>query len=117
MGFKTKARSQKYKKASYAIGNVSKKDFSKVIKEFEKIDRLPYDKKGPKHEPTDSYFHLSIQLAKCMMRSDKLNWNDHGGFKEMTATSLNVNITKEDESKRIILHETLPENCSAIIIF
>ena len=36
-GFKTKARSQKYKKAKYAIGNVSEKDISKIIKEFEKI--------------------------------------------------------------------------------
>ena len=29
LGFKTKARSQKYKKARYAIGNVSEKDISK----------------------------------------------------------------------------------------
>ena len=35
LGFKTKARSQKYKKSSYAIGNVSEKDISKIIKEFE----------------------------------------------------------------------------------
>ena len=28
LGFKTKARSQKYKKAKYAIGNVSEKDIS-----------------------------------------------------------------------------------------
>ena len=32
---KTKARSEKYKKARYAIGNVSMKDLSKKIKEFE----------------------------------------------------------------------------------
>ena len=32
--FKTKARSSKYKKARYAIGNVSDKDLSKIIKEF-----------------------------------------------------------------------------------
>ena len=37
LGFKTKSRSQKYKKASYAIGNVSEKDLLKIIKEFEKI--------------------------------------------------------------------------------
>ena len=35
--FKTKIGSQKYKKASYAIGNVSEKDLSKIIKEFDKI--------------------------------------------------------------------------------
>ena len=53
LGFKTKAGSQKYKKASYAIINVSKKDLSKIIKDFEKIKKLPYEKKWPKHEPTD----------------------------------------------------------------
>ena len=36
-GFKTKVRSQKYKKARYAIGNVSEKDLSKIIKDFEKF--------------------------------------------------------------------------------
>ena len=59
---------------SKAIGNVSEKDISRIIKDFEKIEKLPYEKKRPKHEPTDSYFHLAKQLAKCMMRSDKLNW-------------------------------------------
>ena len=37
LGFKTKARSQKYKKERYAIGNFSEKYLSKIIKEFEKI--------------------------------------------------------------------------------
>ena len=32
MDFKSKVRPQKYKKARYAIGNVSKKDLSKIIK-------------------------------------------------------------------------------------
>ena len=32
LALKTKLRSQKYKKARYAIGNVSKKDLSKIIK-------------------------------------------------------------------------------------
>ena len=32
LAFKTKVRSQKYKTARYAIGNVSKKDLSKIIK-------------------------------------------------------------------------------------
>ena len=111
LSFKTKARSQKYKKESYAIGNVSKKDFSKVIKEFEKIDRLPYENKRSNHEPTDSYFRLARHLAKCMMRSDNLNWHNHGGYMEMTEPSLSVNVTEEDESKLIIVHESLSENC------
>ena len=49
---------QKYKKARYAIVNVSKKDLSKMIKKFEKIGRVPYVKRIPKHEPTPRYFHL-----------------------------------------------------------
>ena len=37
LGFKTKLRSQKYKKERYAIRNVSEKDLSKIIKEFKSI--------------------------------------------------------------------------------
>ena len=59
LGFKAKSRPQKYKKARYAIGNVSEKDISKIMKEFEKIEKLPYEKKNPKHEPTDCYFYLA----------------------------------------------------------
>ena len=40
--------------ARYAIGNVSEKDLSKIIKEIEKIEKLTYKKKRPKHEPTES---------------------------------------------------------------
>ena len=32
LAFKTKVRSQNYKKARYAIGNVSEKDLSEIIK-------------------------------------------------------------------------------------
>ena len=47
MGFNTKARSQKYKKARYAIKIFSEKDISRIIRFFEKIDKLPYEKKRP----------------------------------------------------------------------
>ena len=47
-----------------------------------------------------------------MMRSDKLNRHDHGGYTEMTALSLNVNVTDEEESKEIIMHGILSENNS-----
>ena len=97
LAFKTKARSSKYKKARYAIGNDSKKDLSKIIKDLEKIGRLPYEKKIPKHEPTPSYFHLVRQLAKCMMRYDQLNRHDHGSYTGKTAPSSNVNVTCKDE--------------------
>ena len=56
LGFKAKVRLQKYKKARYAIVNVSKKDLSKIIRKFDKFEKLPYEKKKHKHEPTDSYF-------------------------------------------------------------
>ena len=58
----------------YAIINVSKKDLSKIMSEFEKFEKLPYEKKRPKHEPSDIYFYLSMHLAKCIMRADTLNW-------------------------------------------
>ena len=80
LGFKTKVRSIKYKKEKYAIGNVSEKDISKIIREFEKFEKLPYEKKRPRHEPTESYFHIARENAKCTMISDKLNWYDHGGY-------------------------------------
>ena len=39
LALNTKARSEIYKKARYAIGNVSMKELSKKIKEFEKLSR------------------------------------------------------------------------------
>ena len=112
ISFKEKVRLQKYKKARYAIGNVSEKDLSKIIREFEKFEKSPYEKKRTKHEPTDSYVYQARQLAKCMMRSKTLNWHNYGGYMEMTALTLNVYSTDEDESKRIIVHKTLSQNFS-----
>ena len=65
-----------------------------------------------KHEPTHRYFHLVMKLAKCMMRSDKLNWHNHGSYTGDTAPLLNVNDTRKEESKEIIVHKTLFENNS-----
>ena len=113
LGFKTKARLHKYKKARYVIRNVSKKDISKIIRKFEKFEKLPSEKKRSQHEPTDSYFYLARHLAKCMMRSDTLNWHDYGGHTEMTDPSSNVYSADEEESKRIIVHEGLSQSCSA----
>ena len=113
LGLKAKVRLQKYTKGRYAIINVSKKDNSKIIREFEKFEKLPYEKNSPKHEPTDSYFYLGIQLAKCMMRSDTPNWHNYGGYTEMTAPSMNVYCMDEDRSKRIIVHKNSLQNCSA----
>ena len=46
-----------------------------------------------------------------MMRSDNLNWHEHGCYTEMTALSLNINVADKDESKRIIMNESLSGNC------
>ena len=117
LGFKTKTRLQTYKKARYAIGNVSEKYLPRILKDFEKIEKPPYEKKRPKHEPTDSYFHRARQLARCMMKSDNLNWYDNGGYTEMTSSSSNVNVMDEDKSKEIIVHRTLLENISPLRLF
>ena len=45
-----------------------------------------------------------------MMRSDQLNWHNHGSYAEKNTPSSNVNVTDEEESKEIIMHETLSEN-------
>ena len=73
LGLKEKASPKKYKKERYAIGNISKKDISKIIRDFEKPPYKIYERKGPKNEPTDSYFYLEIQIAKCTMRADAIN--------------------------------------------
>ena len=59
LGLKSKARPKKYKNSRYAIKNVSIKFLSKIIREFEKHSYKRYERRGPKHEPTDSYFYLS----------------------------------------------------------
>ena len=112
MVFETKVSLSKYKKARYAIGHVSEKEISKIIKEFEKIEKLPYEKKRPKHEPTESYFHLARQLAKCMTRSDNPNLYNHSGYTKMTALSSNVIVTNKSESKISIANENLSQSGS-----
>ena len=97
LGLNAKVRPKKYKKARYVIGNVSKKDLSKISRECEKFEKLPSEKKRPTHEPTDSYFYLAIQLAKCMMRYDTINWHNYGGYTEMTDPPSNVYSTDKDE--------------------
>ena len=70
---KAKTRPKKYKMARYAIRNISMKDISKIIREFEKFTYKSYERRRHKHDTTGSYFYLSRQLAKCIMRSDVLN--------------------------------------------
>ena len=59
----------------YSITNVSMKYILKIIEEFEMLPYKGYVRKRPKHEPTHSYFHLAIQLDKCMMRDYAFNFH------------------------------------------
>ena len=61
MGLKTVRRSKK-KKARYDITNVSLKDISNIIKEFEKLLYKGYVRKRSKYVPTDNYFYLENSL-------------------------------------------------------
>ena len=74
----------------YAIVNVSKKDLSKIIREFLKWSCKVYERRRPKHEPTDIYFHLAEKLARCMMRSDVLNSDNYPMITEMTGAKHNL---------------------------
>ena len=102
LALKTKARSKNTKRQRYAIGNVSMKDLSNKIKEFQKIVMVTYVKRIPKHEPTSSYFHLVVCIGECMMICGEKNHNVHdvhAGYEEDIALSSYVNDTDEDESK------------------
>ena len=83
-----------------------------MFREFENFEKLSSKKKRPKHESTDSSFYLERNLAKCMMRSNNLNWHDYDGYTEMTTPSSNVTVMDEDESKSIIVHKGLSQSCS-----
>ena len=99
LDLKTKARLTKYKKAWYDIVNVSMKDLSNKIIEFEKFVKVPHFKKEPKHEPNLSYFHLVECLRKCMMRSGDINHHVHDSYGKETASSLNIKDTDKDTDK------------------
>ena len=73
LGLKVKAMPNKLKKERYSIVNVSMKYLSNIIRDFEKLPYKSYERRRPKNDPTDSYFFLARQIAKCMMRADVLN--------------------------------------------
>ena len=84
LGLKSKVSPHKYKKSRYAVGNISKKDLSNIIKEFQKLPYESYENKRPKHEPADRYFYLARQLAKYMMRAGALKSHGYPVRTEMT---------------------------------
>ena len=73
-------------------------------------------RKNPKHEPTDSYFYLSRQLAKCMTRADYLNLDIDTLRTEMTGTKQipisHFCYTDEIKSKEFLADEKLLQVCS-----
>ena len=71
----TNVRSKKKKKSRYSITNVSIKDISNIIKEFEKLPHKSYVQKRPKHELTDSYFYLAKHIDKYMMIADAFKYH------------------------------------------
>ena len=46
-----------------------------------------------------------------MMKDYALNWYGYGGYTEMNDPFSNVNFMDEDESKCIIAHKNLLQNC------
>ena len=64
MVIKARTRPKKHEREKYAIINISKKDLSKNIRKFEKSSYESYKNKRPNHEPTESYFYLTIELSK-----------------------------------------------------
>ena len=115
LSLKTKARSKKYKKARYAIRNVSMKDLSNIIKDFEKTVNVPYVKRIPKHEPVSSYYHMVWFIAECMLRSCENNHHVHDVhdvYAEEMAPPSNANDTEKEKSREFIMHKRLSENLS-----
>ena len=65
----------------------------------------------PKHDPTDSYFYIPRELAKCMMRSDALNSHIYPIGTDMTATkqiqTSHVCSMDDSELKEFLVEKTL----------
>ena len=99
LALKKKARLTKYKKVRYAIVNVSMKDLSNKIKQFETFVKVPHLKNTTKHEPTLSYFHLVECLRKYMMRSGENNHHVHDGYEKEMASSSDVKDTDKDKDQ------------------
>ena len=86
LGLNTNMRSNKRKKARYAITNVSMKNLSNIIKEFENLPYKGYVSKRTKHEPKDIYFYLARHLDKYMTRADSLNLDTKPAITETAST-------------------------------
>ena len=116
LGIETNIRSKKYKKARYAITNVSMKDISKIIKDFEKLPFKGYVRKRLKHKPTDGFFYLKIQLTECMTREDALNLHVDPVKQKLMASNIfrpcTFMIWTRADQKRSLKGKTLLKVCS-----
>ena len=87
------------------------KDFSNIIRGFEIFPYKSYERRRPKHDPTDSYFYLSRQIAKCMMRDDVLNLRVYPVRTEITDAKhipiSHVFFTDDNKSKEFLVDENL----------
>ena len=113
LGIKAKSRPKKYKKSGYAIKNFSKKDVSNIIREFDKLPYESYERKRPKHEPTESHCYPAIQLVKCMMRYDALNSDNYPVRTKVNATqqitTSHICSTDKSELKEFLVDKTLSQ--------
>ena len=76
------------------------KELSSIIKEFEKIVKVTYVKRIPKHDPTSCYYHLVGCIAECMLRCGEDNHHVHDvhdGYEEEKSLSSKVNDMDEDK--------------------
>ena len=73
---------------------------SKIIRKFEKFTYRSYERRRPKHNPTDIYFYLARQIEKCMRIADALNLHVYPVRIEMTGTqqTLISHVRSMDES-------------------
>ena len=67
LGLKDKSRKKKYKKAKYTIGNVSMKDISKIIREFEKLPYKVMRWVGPNMSPLTVTFTYQDSLLSVWL--------------------------------------------------
>ena len=87
-----------------------------MIREFGKLPYESYERKRPKHEPTDGYFYLERQLAKLLMRANSLNFQVYPVIMEMNDTkkipTSHVFSMDESELKEFLVEKTLSQICS-----
>ena len=74
-----------------------------------------YDWRRLKNDPTESYFYLARQLAKCTMRADALNSDNYPARTERTGAKhimiLYIYSTDNSESKEFLWEKKLLQVC------